>query len=151
MVTPSSALGDFKQCRLVLNRALHIQDQSELHRSSARTLDSGSSSSIAELLVLCARAASACGDADDALSMIGRSGPMAARLSINSRFWYHVTSGEAQILVAESSQPAAAKSAAAAAAASFSQALATLPSSSAVAKMRLHVAIGEWTCSVLYA
>ena len=92
--------------------------------------------------MLSARAASACGDAEDSLNMIKRANGMAAGLSSSSMFWYHMTGGEAHMLIAESSHATAAAASAAAAAASFSQALATSPSLSTTAQMKLHVAIG---------
>ena len=97
------------------------------------------------MLALCARAAAACGDADDAMSMIKKASAMAAALrdGLPSRsvFWFHVTCGEAHMIVAESSHLSAA--AAAAAAASFSLGLKSIPSASTVARMKLRVATGK--------
>ena len=147
-VTAPAALGEFAQCRDVLRRALRIEDSPQLRGAfAAATVASsggGGGGGVVELLALCARAAAACGDADDAMSMIKKASAMAAALrdGLPSRsvFWFHVTCGEAHMIVAESSHLSAA---AAAAAASFSLGLKSIPSASTVARMKLRVATGK--------
>jgi hypothetical protein len=83
------------------------------------------------------------------MSMIKKASAMAAALRDGlpgrSVFWFHVTCGEAHMIVAESSNLSAAAAAAAAAeaAASFSLGLKSIPSASTVARMKLRVATGK--------
>jgi hypothetical protein len=143
LVTIPAALREFAQCRDVLRRALRIEDSAQPHRAFAAATAAGSSSGgVVELLALCARAAAACGDADDAVDMAKKASAATAALSGRSVFWFHVTCGEAHMIVAESSHSSAA-AAAAAAAAAFSLGLKSIPSASMVARMKLQVAIGE--------
>ncbi len=152
----------------MLNRALRIENDAVSNGESSRD-NTNAPNGTMELLALCARAAAACGDLDEAKTMAEKARSLAAGSSSSSSssnsssssssssssimFWVHVICGEAFLLMAahaydQSPSSPACRSHAVAAAAAFQCACDVVPRLqhlSAITQLQLHVSMGKST------
>ena len=143
----------------MLNRALRIENDAVSNGHSSRDNASALTGTM-ELLALCARAAAACGDIEDAKTMAEKAISLATGSSGGSSsimFWVHVICGEAYLLMDAHACHASSssRSLAVAAAAAFRSACDVAPRLqhlSAIAQLQLHVSMGKSTIitSTLY-
>ena len=139
----------------MLNRALRIENDAVSNGHSSRDNASALTGTM-ELLALCARAAAACGDIEDAKTMAekatslatGSSGSSSSGGSSSIMFWVHVICGEAYLLMDAHACHASSssRSLAVAAAAAFRSACDVAPRLqhlSAIAQLQLHVSMGK--------
>ena len=153
MTFPLVALQEFKKSRDMLNRALRIENDAVSNGHSSRDNASALTGTM-ELLALCARAAAACGDIEDAKTMAEKATSLAtgscSSSSSSIMFWVHMICGEAYLLMDAHACNASSssRSLAVAAAAAFRSAcdvVSRLQHLSAVAQLQLHVSMGKST------